>query len=185
MTGGGERVVALRAAVALDRAAGAVAILGFAGLVAIGFLIFYDGAARSLGLPRIFGFSDYGEAIYPIVIASCFPAALLRGSNIAVTVLGKALGRRAEAALDAFAALVTLAFFCVLVWQFARHASELGPRTSRTGVLSLQPFWIVATSVMALCVPAQAFVAAVRLYAAVLGGARAPDGRAIFDAKQV
>jgi TRAP-type C4-dicarboxylate transport system permease small subunit len=177
-------VIALEAARALDRAAGAIAVIGFLGLVAIAALIFYDGVARSLGLPRIFGFSDYGEAIYPVVIASCFPAALLRGSHVAVTFLGKGLGRRGALALEAFAALVTLGFFAVMVWQLAGFTAGLGDRETRTGVLPLQPFWVAATAVLALCLPAQGFVAATRLAALFARDADAPGSAALADARE-
>ena len=179
-----RRVVALGAALTLDRIAGTIAVIGFAGLVVIGVLIFYDGLARSAGLPRIFGFSDYGQAIYPIVIASCFPAALLRGSNVSVTFLGKGLGRRGGAALEAFAALVTFAFFAVLVWQIIRYTGRLGGRETRTGVLPLQPFWIAATAVLTLCLPAQIFVVATRLAAAFDAAADAPDAAALDAARE-
>lgn len=175
-------VVALRAALALDAAAGAVAVIGFLGLVVIGFLIFYDGLARSVGLPRIFGFSDYGQAIYPIVIASCFPAALLRGGHVAVTFLGAGLGRRATLWLETFAALAVFLFFCGLVWQLWAFAAGLEGRTTRTGVLPVQPFWIAACAVMALCVPAQGFVLATRI-AAALTDADPPDSKAMAAAR--
>ena len=66
----------------LDRITQSVALLGFMGLVVMALLIFYDGSARFLSAPRISGFSDYGEVVFPIVIASCFPAGLLRQSNV-------------------------------------------------------------------------------------------------------
>ncbi len=164
------RAVALGPTLALDRMLGGVAVIGFTGLVVIAFLTFYDGTARYLGLPRLSGFADYGEAIYPVVIATCFPAALLRGTNVSVTMLGSALGARGTAWLEVFAAFLTLAFFAVLVWQFVGFTSGLGARTSRTGVLWLEPFWWAATAISALCVPVQAWVLAVRLRAAA--GAR-------------
>ena len=52
-----------------------IALVGFTGLVLIALLTFYDGAARYLDLPRVSGFSDVGELLFPIIIASCFPAA--------------------------------------------------------------------------------------------------------------
>lgn len=165
----GRPAAALGPTLRLDRMMGWVAVIGFAGLVGISFLIFYDGSARYAGLPRVFGFSDYGEAIYPIVIATCFPAALLRGTNVSVTMLGTALGRRAGAWLEAFAAIVTLVFFAILVWQFVKFTGSLGGRTSRTGVLTLQPFWWVATAITALCLPVQLWVTAVRIRCAITG----------------
>jgi TRAP-type C4-dicarboxylate transport system permease small subunit len=174
-THGGVRVVGLGPSALLDRLTGLVAVIGFFGLVAIAFLTFYDGLARSLRLPQLSGFRDYGEAIYPIVIASCFPAALLRGTNVTITFLGKALGKASNAWLEAFAALVTFGFFLVLAWQFVVFTSELGSRTSRTAVLTLEPFWWVVTAVTALCVPVQLWVALLKSYCAFTGRGVPPD----------
>lgn len=171
--GSDPSMVGLGLTLRLDRLMGLVAVIGFTGLVVISFLIFYDGSARYSGLPQMFGFADYGEVIYPIVIATCFPAALLRGTNVSVTMFGTALGRRGGAWLEAFAAVVTLVFFTVLVWQFAIFADGLGTRTSRTGVLTLQPFWWIATAITALCVPVQLWVTVIRMRCAVTGE-RAP-----------
>jgi TRAP-type C4-dicarboxylate transport system permease small subunit len=154
-----------------------VALLGFAGLVAVALLTFYDGAARWVGAPRISGFSDYGELFYPLVIASCFPAVLMRQSNITVTLLGRALGPRGNAWLEALAAWTVLAFFAVLVWQFAALTAgyAAGGRTTRTISMPLAPFWVGTTAVMALCVPVQAYVAWAWTRAALRGG---PPGHA-------
>jgi TRAP-type C4-dicarboxylate transport system permease small subunit len=145
----------------LDRITRTVALVGFCGLVAMALLIFYDGAARTLNLPRISGFSDYGEVIFPLVIASCFPAGLLRQTNVTVRVLGNMGGPRVNALLEFVAALVTLAFFVVLVWQFVNLASKYGDagRTTRTIGLALAPWWWGTTAIMALCLPVQVFVA--------------------------
>jgi TRAP-type C4-dicarboxylate transport system permease small subunit len=152
--------------------------VGFAGLVAVALLTFYDGAARWLGTPRISGFSDYGELAYPLVIASCFPAVLLRQSNITVTLLGRALGPRGNAALEAFAAWVVLAFFAVLVWQLVELTAgyAAGGRTTRTISLPLAPAWVGTTAVMALCVPVQAYVAWAWTRAALTGAPPAHAG---------
>ena len=135
-------------------------------------LIFYDGAARYLGVPRISGFSDYGEVVFPIVIASCFPAGLLRQTNVTVRVFGKIGGPRLNAALEAFAALVTLIFFVVLAWQFIKLTQQYGAggRTTRTIAIPLAPWWWVTTAIMAACVPVQAYVTYAWMRAAILGG---------------
>ena len=96
----------------LDRITQTIALLAFGGLVLMALLIFYDGSARFFNAPRISGFSDYGEIIYPIVIAACFPAGLLRQNNVAVRFMGKACGPRVNALLESFAALVTLGILC-------------------------------------------------------------------------
>lgn len=149
------------AATRLDRLTQTVAIVGFCGLVVMALLIFYDGAARTLGAPRISGFADLGEVIFPLVIASCFPAGLLRQTNVTVRVVGNLAGPRANAALELLAALVTLTFFAVLVWQFVLLTGKYGDagRTTRTIGLALAPWWWVTTAIMALCIPVQVYVA--------------------------
>lgn len=161
------RPLALR----LDRLTQTVALAGFSGLVVVALLTFYDGAARYLGWPRLSGFSDYGELVYPVIIASCFPAGLLRQTNVTVRVMGQLIGARGVMWLEAFAALVTLGFFAVLVWQFVELTSTYAAagRTTRTIELPLAPWWYVTTAIMALCVPVQLYVTGAWLAAAVTG----------------
>ena len=158
-------------AAGLDRFTRNVAIVGFCGLVVMALLITWDGFARYLGVPRISGFSDYGEVVFPLVIASCFPAGLLRQTNVTVRVFGTMFGPRANAALELFGAVVTLAFFGVLVWQFIELAAQYttGGRTTRTISLALAPWWYVTVAIMAICVPVQTFVTWSWLRAVVTG----------------
>lgn len=164
----------------LDRITQTVALIGFTGLVFVAFLIFYDGTARYIGAPRIHGFTDYGEVIYPIVIASCFPAGLLRQTNVTIRVFGKVGGPRLNAALEALAAAIVLAFFAILVWQFFVLVGKYGDagRTTRTIGIPLAPFWWVTTAVMALCIPVQVYVLVAWLRAALTGGPAAHEGLA-------
>ena len=144
----------------LDRVTQTVALVGFCGLVAMALLIFYDGTARWMGAPRISGFADYGEVIFPLVIASCFPAGLLRQTNVTVRLVGKVAGPRANAFFEFFAALITLAFFAILIWQFVELTAKYGSagRTTRTIDVPLAPWWWGTTAIMALCLPVQAYV---------------------------
>ncbi len=155
----------------LDRITQTVAIVGFCGLVIMALLIFYDGVARTLGAPRISGFADFGEIIFPPVIASCFPAGLLRQTNVTVRVVGNLYPGRVNASLELFAASVTLAFFGVLVWQFIDLSANYwdAGRTTRTIHIPLGPFWWITTAIMAICVPVQAYVVWSWLKAVVFG----------------
>ena len=155
----------------LDRVAQTVAIVGFCGLVIMALLIFYDGVARSMGAPRISGFSDLGEIIFPLVIASCFPAGLLRQTNVTVRVMGNLFPGRVNASLELFASLVTLAFFGVLVWQFIELSANYtaAGRTTRTIHIPLGPFWWITTAIMAICVPVQIYVVWSWLTACITG----------------
>lgn len=144
----------------LDRITQNVALVGFCGLVVMALLITWDGLARYLGAPRISGFADYGEVVFPLVIASCFPAVLLRQTNVTVRIIGTGASPRVNAALEFFGAVVTLVFFAVLIWQFIRLAGQYqtGGRTTRTIGLALAPWWYGTIAVMALCLPVQIFV---------------------------
>jgi len=155
----------------LDRITRNVALVGFCGLVVMALLITWDGFARYLGAPRISGFSDYGEVVFPLVIASCFPAGLLRQTNVTVRVFGTMAGRRANAALEAFGAVVTLIFFALLVWQFINLAGQYqaGGRTTRTIGLALAPWFYVTIAIMAICLPVQIYVTWSWLRAVVTG----------------
>lgn len=162
----------------LDRITQAVALIGFAGLVGVAFLIFYDGGARYLNGPRIHGLKDYGEVIYPLVIASCFPAGLLRQTNVTVRVFGKVGGPRLNAWLEAFAAFVVLVFFVILAWQFVKLTGKYADagRTTRTIGIPLAPWWWVTTVIMTACVPVQLYVFLSWVRAALSDGKAGHDG---------
>jgi len=156
----------------LDRITQNVAIVGFCGLVVMALLITWDGMARYLNAPRISGFSDYGEIVFPLVIASCFPAGLLRQTNVTVRIIGTAGSKRVNAALELFGAAVTLAFFGLLIWQFIHLAGQYqaGGRTTRTIGLALAPWWYATIAVISLCLPVQIFVTWCWLRALIQGG---------------
>jgi TRAP-type C4-dicarboxylate transport system permease small subunit len=155
----------------LDKITQSIAVTGFCGLVVAAILTFYDGGARYLGTPRLSGFNDYGELVYPIVIASCFPAGLLRQSNVTIRVLQKLVGLRISMWLEALAALITMAFFGLLVWQFVvlGETYSSAARTTRTVEMLLAPWWWVATIIMSFCVPVQVYVTLAWIKAAFKG----------------
>lgn len=155
----------------LDRLTRWVAIVGFCGLVAVSLLTMVDGLSRHLGLPRITGFTDFGQVFFAVIIACCFPIGLLRNQNVTITFLGKALGRRAERWLNAFGALVTLAFFTFVAWQFALYTLDIteSGRTTRTILMPLAPWWWVTSVIIATTVPVQAWVTVARFAEAATG----------------
>jgi hypothetical protein len=98
--------------------------------------------------------------VFPLVIASCFPAGLWRQSNVSVRVLGTLLGAKANACFESLAAWVTLAFFTVLAWQFVLMTIDYGTAGRSTGTVGmmLAPWWWGTTVIMLLCLPVQALV---------------------------
>ena len=97
-----------------------IALVGFTGLVLIALLTFYDGAARYLDLPRVTGFSDFGELLFPIIIASCFPALLIRQKNLTIRMLSRLTGDGTARWADLVAAVAVLIFFTLLAFQFVQ-----------------------------------------------------------------
>ena len=165
----------------LDTLTRRLALIGFGGLTLVGVLTFYDGGARFFNLPRLAGFSDYGQVVYAVVIASCFPAVLLRSNNITIRFLGKLLDRytggSAGAWIELFGSLATLAFFAVLGWQFLELTVEMFKFSRVTGTIEMPtaPWWTVTTAIVLVCIPVQLFVVASRLMAALTGRRAAID----------
>ncbi len=142
-----------------------IALVGFTGLVLIALLTFYDGAARYLDLPRVTGFSDFGELLFPIIIASCFPALLIQQKNLTIRVLGRLTGDGAARWADLAAAVAVLVFFTLLGLQFVQMTLDFhsAGRTTATVEIPTALFWVIATSILWLCIPIQLFVVLSRL----------------------
>ena len=150
-----------RATIATKR----IALVGFTGLVLIALLTFYDGAARYLDLPRVSGFSDVGELLFPIIIASCFPALLIQQKNLTIRVLNRVAGDAIVQYADLAAAVAVLIFFALLGLQFVQMTLDFhtAGRTTATIEIPTALFWMIATSILWLCVPIQLLVVLSRL----------------------
>ncbi|MGB7307165.1 MAG: TRAP transporter small permease subunit [Burkholderiaceae bacterium] len=137
-----------------------IATVAFLALVIIALLTFYDGLARTLGLARINGFSDYTVVLFGIVIAGCFPAGLLNDNNVTIRLVGKAAGPRTSHWLEVLGAFLTLVFFALIAWQFVLLTLDYAAnnRTTRTIELRLAPWWWVTTVLISLTVPVQCWV---------------------------
>ena len=142
-----------------------IALVGFTGLVVIALLTFYDGAARYLDLPRVSGFSDFGELLFPIIIASCFPALLIQQKNLTIRVLARVTGDGAARWADLAAAVAVLIFFTLLGLQFMQMTLDFhsAGRTTATIEIPTALFWMIATAILWLCVPIQLLVVLSRL----------------------
>ena len=150
-----------RATIATHR----IALVGFTGLVLIALLTFYDGAARYLDLPRVSGFSDFGELLFPIIIASCFPTVLIQQKNLTIRVLARVTGDGAARWADLAAAVAVLIFFTLLGLQFMQMTLDFhsAGRTTATIEIPTALFWMIATAILWLCVPIQLLVVLSRL----------------------
>lgn len=151
----------------LEKGTDTLALIGFAGLVVICLVTMYDGLARYIGLPRVYGLRDFGEVIFAVLISCCFPIGLLRNQNIAITFLGHGLAKRVGFGptrwLNLFAAILTLAAFAIIASAMIDRAAGLGDRTTRTGVMSVAPWVWGATSILCMAVAIQAWVTIARI----------------------
>ncbi len=153
-----------------------LALLGFSGLCVAAALTTYEGAARYLDLPRLPGLTDILSLVMAVIIASAFPAGLLRQSNVTIRFLGKALPRTGYRLLEVIGNLVTLLFFTLVNWQFFLFVLDQHGRgaTTRTIEVPVAPAWLLATLMLAVAVIAQALVVA-RWARAAAGRADEPE----------
>lgn len=161
----------------LDRATRALALVAFAALVAICCVTLYDGLARYFWLPRVPGFRDFGEVIFAVLIAACFPIGLMRNQNITIAFLGTALGPRATAWFNLFAAVLTLGAFAIIAWALIERSGSLGMRATRTGYMRVAPWAWAAASIMAFAALVQVWVVLARV-AELFAGARLVEDHA-------
>ncbi|TVR09313.1 MAG: TRAP transporter small permease subunit [Salinarimonadaceae bacterium] len=160
----------------LGYATQALAIVGFAGLVAICLVTMYDGLARYFGLARVPGFRDFGEVVFAVLIASCFPIGLLRNQNITITFLGTALGKRATKILNLFSAIATAAGVALIAYAVIQRSGGLGIRTTRTGYMIVAPWAWTAAGIITAAALVQFWVVAARV-AEALGTPEIIDDR--------
>lgn len=157
------------------------AFIGFVALLLIAVAIMVDVLMRWLFNAPIEGLDDVSLLMFAVVVISCFPAGLVQGHNVTIRFLGVALGRAAGHWLEAFGALVTLAFFSFVAWEFVvltARAYEVND-TSMTVQLPTWPWWALGTALMVFCVPVQAAVLAGHLRRAVRG--RGPGGTVALE----
>jgi TRAP-type C4-dicarboxylate transport system permease small subunit len=143
--------------------------VGFTFLIAICVITMYDGLARYSHLPRIPGFRDFGEVIFAVLIACCFPIGLLKNRNITITFLGALAGPRVERAFNLFGAVLVLAGFAIIAWALIQRTGGLGERTTRTGYMMLAPWAWTATAIMCSAILVQLWVVVARLAELVTG----------------
>lgn len=146
-----------------------LALIGFTSLVAICVITMYDGLARYSNLPRVPGFRDFGEVIFAVLIASCFPIGLLKNRNITITFLGTISGPRVARALNLLGAVAVLAGFVIIALALIQRSEGLGMRTTRTGYMLLAPWAWTATAIICASILVQVWVVLARIAEIVTG----------------
>ena len=155
----------------LDRFTRRVAFIGLVGLLIVSVVTMVDVLLRWLFNAPIEGYEDITRLLFAIIVASCFPAGLLQGRNIAIRFLGKALGRRATQYLEALGAIATLFFFTVVTWRIAVFAAEeiANKRFTQTLEISTGPWWWFVSFLLLMCIPVQFVITWVKTSAAITG----------------
>jgi TRAP-type transport system small permease protein len=155
-----------------------VAVIGVLALLVISVATLADVLLRWIANTPIRGLNDILMVTAPVVIAACLPLVIARRENISIRMFGELLGTRALLWLDVFGSLLLLAFVTLVGWQLIIYTVELG-RSNRTTwqiLIPVAPFWTVATSLVLLCIPAQAAALASDIARAVTGTPRPPHG---------
>jgi TRAP-type transport system small permease protein len=143
-----------------DTVARFCALFGMLFLVALALITNVDVFMRWMFNSPIDGVTDVAPLMVAIVIASFFPFALAGRHHISITFIGNLLGPKGMAWLEAVGALVTLAFFVLLAWQFIVYTIDLDARGQTTWVVQLPvaPWWTVVSFFTVLCVAVQLIV---------------------------
>ena len=161
----------------LDRATRWIAFVGLVGLVIVSMVIVLDIVMRGVFSHPLEGLEEITKFVFAIVIASCFPAGLVQGQNVAIRFLGSGLGPKAANWLEVLASACTLLFFVFLSWRLVifTAAEAADDHYTQTLQLPTAPFWIIITAILCTSLPVQAAVLAVHLKRAVKGETRVPD----------
>ncbi len=136
-------------------------------LLVISIVTMVDVLLRWLFSSPIPGFYDFAGMATAVACAACFPALIAQRGNITIRFVGKVLGRGAARVLDAFGALVTMAFFGAMAWEYVYFSLDMETSGERLPILQwlVWPWW----TVVSLMIAATALVAAVVLLLIVSG----------------
>lgn len=139
----------------ITRWARVISLIGLAGLLVLAGITVGEVFLRWLFDYPILGISDVSSLVVTLSVASCFPLVFAERRSITVRMVGRILGSRANALLEAFGTLVSLGIFILITWQLWVYASELAANRQTTWVVlwPMSPWYRVAAILMALCVP--------------------------------
>lgn len=159
-----------------------LALVGFAGLLALAIMMTADAILRTFFSAPLHGVNDVSAVVMAVVIASCIPANLADRKNISVEVLGAVLGVRANEWLALFSSLVIFVVIALMAWEFIPFVEGMYTSGRRTWVLAwpIWPWWSVATVFLYYAALIQAsnvikdISAVIRNY-----GSRTPDGGSV------
>ena len=138
------------------------AVLGLICLLSLSAAILADALTRTLFNAPIYGLNDLLEILTPVIVASCFPVTLTTMQNISIRFLGRWLKPRAGQSMELFGQSAALLVMAGIVWEVGRYTAKLVEHGQYTWLLQIPvwPSWVVATALLAFCLPVQALVVA-------------------------
>jgi TRAP-type C4-dicarboxylate transport system permease small subunit len=147
------------------------ALLGMIGLVGFILMTNADVLMRWAFNSPLNYIADVAPLVMAIVVAALFPFAIATRYHVTIELLGGLIGRRAQAWLEVFAALVGVVFFALVAWQIVLFTIDLHVRGQTTWVMQIPsaPWWVVASFFMVLCVLVQLIVLVVQFRRAASG----------------
>jgi TRAP-type C4-dicarboxylate transport system permease small subunit len=149
------------------------ALFGMIGLVGFVLVTNADVLMRWLFNSPLNYIADLAPLVMAIVVAALFPFAIVARYHVTIEVLGGLIGRRSQAWLEVFAALVGVVFFALVAWQIVLFTIDLHVRGQTTWVMQIPsaPWWVVASFFMVLCVVVQLIVLVTQFRRAANGAA--------------
>jgi TRAP-type C4-dicarboxylate transport system permease small subunit len=102
-----------------------LAVCGVVVLVLQACSIVVDAFSRWLFNTPVPGMEDVNGVIIAVTISSFMPVLFMDRANVAVTLLGRALGPRPSSWLDAFGHVCAFGFIVLLAWQYLDYAIDL------------------------------------------------------------
>jgi TRAP-type transport system small permease protein len=132
----------------LERWCDRVALIGFAGLVGLTTMVAVDVLARFFLNQPLHGVNDVSAVVIALVVASCFPASLMARRHLTITAVGRLVGPRTAAVLDAFGAFLLLCVLLLIAWQFIDFTRDKYVSGHTTWILRWPtwPWWAMVTA---------------------------------------
>lgn len=136
-------------------AACSVGVLLIVALITVG-----DALLRTYFTSPIIGVSEVAELLSLVAVAGFIPLSLQRRHHLSIDFVASVFGPRAYRLLGILGASAALLFFAVIVWRLFMHSLDLAESGASTWFLAwpLGPWWLVATGLLALCLPVQFLV---------------------------
>lgn len=133
------------------------------GLFLLGFIAvstLASGLGRWLLTAPIIGIEDLNRMLAAIAICALLPGVLVEKQNITIRLLGTISNPRIRLVLDAFGELATFAFVTVAAWKVSAFAWRQLAENNLTEIIGLPtaPWWLIAASLLILCVPLQGLI---------------------------